>query len=67
MEFVKLRKSITKIEIIPKSKRITLQIQGTGTDFLNKLLETIDNIEIDPKLFTQNKIEYYKLLPSLYN
>lgn len=67
MEFVKLRKSITKIEIIPKSKRITLQIQRTGTDFLNKLLETIDNIEIDPKLFTQNKIEYYKLLPSLYN
>ncbi|MCH2050296.1 MAG: hypothetical protein MK289_17960 [Trichodesmium sp. ALOHA_ZT_67] len=67
MEFVKLRKSITKIEIIPKSKRITLQIQRTGTDFLNKLLETIDNIEIDPKLFTENKIEYYKLLPSLYN
>ncbi|MDE5092895.1 MAG: hypothetical protein O4804_01145 [Trichodesmium sp. St11_bin5] len=67
MEFVKLRKSITKVEIIPKSKRITLQIQRTGTDFLNKLLETIDNIEIDPKLFTQNKIEYYKLLPSLYN
>ena len=67
MEFVKLRKSITKIEIIPKSKRITLQIQRTGTDFLNKLLETIDNMEIDPKLFTQNKIEYYKLLPSLYN
>ena len=67
MEFVKLRKSITKIEIIPKSKRITLQIQRTGTDFLNKLLETIDNIETDPKLFTQNKIEYYKLLPSLYN
>ena len=67
MEFVKLRKSITKIEIIPKSKRITLQIQGTGTDFLNKLLETIDKMEIDPKLFTENKIEYYKLLPSLYN
>ncbi|MDE5068483.1 MAG: hypothetical protein O4861_08255 [Trichodesmium sp. St16_bin4-tuft] len=67
MEFVKLRKSITKIEIIPKSKRITLQIQRTGTDFLNKLLETIDKMEIDPKLFTQNKIEYYKLLPSLYN
>lgn len=67
MEFVKLRKSITKIEIIPKPKRITLQIQRTGTDFLNKLLETIDNIETDPKLFTQNKIEYYKLLPSLYN
>ncbi|MDE5074352.1 MAG: hypothetical protein O4806_21820 [Trichodesmium sp. St5_bin8] len=67
MEFVKLRKSITKVEIIPKSKRITLQIQRTGTDFLNKLLETIDKMEIDPKLFTQNKIEYYKLLPSLYN
>ena len=67
MEFVKLRKSITKVEIIPKSKRITLQIQRTGTDFLNKLLETIDNMEIDPKLFTQNKIEDYKLLPSLYN
>ena len=67
MEFVKLRKSITKVEIIPKSKRITLQIQRTGTDFLNKLLETIDKMEIDPKLFTENKIEYYKLLPSLYN
>jgi hypothetical protein len=60
------------IEIPTKSKKIaktiTLKIEGTGTEFLDKLLETIDNKEeIDPALFKKNKTEYYKLLQSLYN
>lgn len=60
------------IEIPAKSKKIaktiTLKIEGTGTEFLDKLLETIDNKEeIDPALFKKNHTEYYKLLQSLYN
>ncbi|NEP83783.1 MAG: hypothetical protein F6K39_40040, partial [Okeania sp. SIO3B3] len=73
------------IEIPPKSKKIpkkipktiTLRIKGTGTEFLDKLLEVIDNNKwsrIDQELFIiqeelsqENKIEYYKLLQKLSN
>ncbi|NEP82256.1 MAG: hypothetical protein F6K39_31390 [Okeania sp. SIO3B3] len=69
------------IENHPKSKKtaktITLRIKGAGTEFLDKLLEVIDNNKwsrIDQEqfitqeeLFQENKIEYYKLLQKLSN
>ena len=59
------------------AKTITLPIEGTGTKFLDKLLEVIDNNKwsrIDQELLIaqeelpqENKIEYYKLLQRLSN
>ncbi|MEM1170246.1 MAG: hypothetical protein AAGJ08_14500 [Cyanobacteria bacterium P01_H01_bin.35] len=73
------------IEIPPKSKKIakkipktiTLPIKGTGTDFLDKLLEVIDNNRLisgeqemlitQEELSQENRMEYYKLLQRLSN
>ncbi|NEQ75490.1 MAG: hypothetical protein F6K23_22010 [Okeania sp. SIO2C9] len=71
----------TKIEIPPPrkpekfSKTITLRIKGTGTEFLDKLLEAIDNMSgqsyqelfINQELLKENQTQYQKLLQSLSN
>ncbi len=59
------------------AKTITLRIKGAGTEFLDKLLEVIDNnkwssiekelLITQEELSQENKIEYYKLLQRLSN